>query len=109
LGQYGLKLLRLFAGCPVIVVDVAPDKLRLARELGASHALDGTDPQLAAHINDLTGGRGVSASFDFVGTDATLALAASVTRALGKISQLGLAGGTARMKVLENTRFEVQF
>ena len=109
LGQYGLKLLRLLAGCPVIVVDVSADKLRLARELGASHAIDGKDANVATQIQDLTGGRGVNAAFDFVGSDATLALAVAATRSLGKVSQIGLAGGTARMKVLENTRFEVQF
>jgi propanol-preferring alcohol dehydrogenase len=37
LGQYGLKLLRLLAGCPVIVVDVAGEKLHRALELGAAH------------------------------------------------------------------------
>jgi propanol-preferring alcohol dehydrogenase len=109
LGQYGLKLLRLLAGCPVIVVDTAEDKLRLAHELGAAHALDGKDPGLAAKIRDLTLGHGVGAAFDFVGTDATLALAVRATRSLGKVSQVGLAGGTARMKVLDNTRFEVLF
>jgi propanol-preferring alcohol dehydrogenase len=109
LGQYGLKLLKLLAGCPVIVVDVQDQKLRLARELGAAHTLNGTDPEVSAKIRDLTGGHGVNASFDFVGTDATLALAVGATRSLGKVSQIGLAGGTTRMKVLENTRFEVQF
>jgi len=109
LGQYGVKLLRLLAGAPVIVVDVSEDKLRLARELGAAHALNGTDPRVAEALRDLTGGRGVSAAFDFVGSDATLALAVGATRALGKVSQIGLAGGAARLKVLENTRFEVQF
>lgn len=109
LGQYGLELLRLLSGCPVIVVDVSADKLRLARELGASHAINGKDADLATQIQDLTGGRGVSAAFDFVGSDATLALAVAATRSLGKVSQIGLAGGAARMKVLENTRFEVQF
>ena len=109
LGQYGLKLLDLMASCPVIVVDVAPDKLTMARTLGAAHSLNGKDPQVAAQIVDLTKGRGVNAAFDFVGTDATLALAVGATRALGKVSQIGLAGGAARMKVLENTRFEVQF
>lgn len=54
-------------------------------------------------------GRGVNATFDFVGSDATLALSVASTRSLGKVSQIGLAGGAARMKVLENTRFEVQF
>jgi propanol-preferring alcohol dehydrogenase len=109
LGQYGLKLLRLMAACPVIVVDVSADKLRLAQELGAAHVLDGRSPRVADELRDLTRGRGVSAAFDFVGTDATLALASGATRALGKVSQIGLGGGTARLKVLENTRFEVQF
>jgi propanol-preferring alcohol dehydrogenase len=109
LGQYGFKLLHMLAGCPVIVVDVDERKLALARDMGAAHALNGKDPDVAARIRDLTGGHGVSASFDFVGSDATLALAVGATRALGKVSQIGLAGGAARMKVLENTRFEVQF
>ena len=64
---------------------------------------------MAASIREITGGHGVSASFDFVGTDTTLALAVGATRSLGKVSQFGLAGGAARMKVLENTRFEVLF
>jgi propanol-preferring alcohol dehydrogenase len=109
LGQYGLKLLKILAGCPVIVVDVSPAKLSMARELGAVHALSGTDPDVAGQIRELTGGKGVNAAFDFVGTEGTLGLAVSSTRALGKVTQIGLAGGTARMKVLENTRFEVLF
>lgn len=41
LGQYGLKLLKLLAGCPIIVVDIHEQKLRLARELGATHTFNG--------------------------------------------------------------------
>ena len=67
------------------------------------------DGDLAAKICDVTSGQGVNASFDFVGSEATLALAIGATRSLGKVSQIGLAGGAARMKVLENSRFEVQF
>jgi propanol-preferring alcohol dehydrogenase len=109
LGQYGMKILRLLSGARVIAVDVSPAKLRMAEELGASHALNGRDPELAAKIRDLTRGRGVSAAFDFVGSETTLALAVASTRSLGKVSQIGLAGGAARMKVLENTKFEVLF
>jgi propanol-preferring alcohol dehydrogenase len=54
-------------------------------------------------------GHGVCAAFDFVGTDATLDLAIRSTRTLGKVSQVGLAGGTARLKVLDTSRFEVLF
>ncbi len=109
LGQYGLKLLHLLGGAPVIVVDVSEEKLRLARELGAAHVINGGDPRAADAIRELTGGRGVSAAFDFVGTEGTLSMAVSATRSLGKVSHIGLAGGTARLKVLENTRFEVLF
>jgi propanol-preferring alcohol dehydrogenase len=109
LGQYGLKLLRLLAGSPVIAVDRDARKRALAHQLGAAHVLDAQDPKLAEAIRDLTKGRGVCASFDFVGTEETLALCVGATRSLGKVSQVGLAGGTARLKVLENSRFEVQF
>lgn len=109
LGEYGLKLLRLLSGCPIIAVDVAEPKLALARELGAAVALNGRSPDVGAQIKEITHGRGVAAAFDFAGSDGTLALAISSTRALGKVTQIGLAGGTARLKVLETSAFEVLF
>lgn len=109
LGTYGLKLLQILTGSDIIVVDVTERKLEVARELDATHVLDGRESGLADRVKDLTGGRGVSAAFDFVGSDATLELAVRSTRSLGKVSQIGLAGGTAHLKVLENSRFEVLF
>jgi propanol-preferring alcohol dehydrogenase len=109
LGQYGVKLLTILSGCPIIVVDVSDAKMRLAREMGAAHVIDGKRQDAAAEIRDLTHGRGVSASFDFVGSDATLDLAVRSTRSLGKVTQIGLAGGSARLKPLDTSRFEVQY
>ena len=109
LGQYGLELLRLLSGAPIIAVDTSPQKRRRAAELGADHVLDGLDPELARQIADLTRGQGVCAAFDFVGSEGTLATAIGATRALGKVFQIGLAGGTARLKALESSRFEVAF
>ena len=108
LGQYGIKLLRLLTGCAIIAVDTSEAKRRTAKDLGAAHALDGNDKDVAAKILELSGG-GVAAAFDFVGSDATLALAIGTTRTLGKVSQIGLAGGAANLKVLQNARFEVSF
>lgn len=109
LGQYGLKLLRLLTGCPIIAVDVSEEKLKRARDLGADVVLDVRAADIAAQVRDLTHGHGVAAAFDFVGSDATLSLAIGTTRALGKVTQVGLAGGTARLKVLDNAAFEVTF
>jgi propanol-preferring alcohol dehydrogenase len=109
LGQYGLELLHLFSGAPVIVVDASPAKLALARKLGAAHVVDAREPELIKWITSLTDGKRVSAAFDFVGNDDTLSLALASTRTGGKVTQIGLAGGTTRMRVLENVGFEVTF
>lgn len=110
LGQYGVKLLRLLFGGGIIAVDINPERLERAKAYGADHTLnpkEGAD--LAGRILELTGGLGVVAAFDFVGSEETLALAIGVTATGGKVTQLGLAGGAARLKVLENSRFEVLF
>ncbi len=109
LGQYGIKLIRLLSGAPIIAVDTSPKKRELALALGADHVLDGKDPELVAKITELSRGTGVSAAFDFVGAETTLATAVAATRTLGKVFQLGLAGGAARLEVLKNSRFEVGF
>jgi len=108
LGQYGIKLLKLLAGVPVIAVDIDEAKRAIARECGADHVLDGRDPEVLAQVQSLSNG-GVTAAFDFVGADATLELALAATRARGKVSQIGLAGGTAKLRVLQTVAFEVVF
>lgn len=109
LGQFGIKLIRLLSGAPIIAVDVSEEKLQIAKELGASFTLDARDPDITDRIIEIGGGTGVTAAFDFVGSDATLALAFATTRAGGKVTQIGLAGGTAPLKLFENLPFEVVF
>jgi propanol-preferring alcohol dehydrogenase len=48
----------------------------------------------AAEVRKATGGRGADLVLDFVGADATLALAASTVRSLGDLTIVGIAGGT---------------
>jgi aryl-alcohol dehydrogenase len=57
----------------IIVTDVVPSRLDLARELGATHAFDGRDPELLAQVQALTGG-GVNYALDTAGTVATAQL-----------------------------------
>ncbi|HUF27026.1 MAG TPA: NAD(P)-dependent alcohol dehydrogenase [Gemmatimonadaceae bacterium] len=109
LGQYGIKLLRILSGCEVIAVDVSSGKLATAVQYGATDVVDGRGDRVAEEVMELTNGAGVCASFDFVGSDQTLDLAVRSTRTLGKVVQLGLAGGSARLKVLDNAKFEVRF
>ncbi len=110
LGQYGVKLLRILSGARIIAVDIDDRKLELAKQAGADLTFNARHhPELAKELLDLTRGEGIMASFDFVGSDETLALCISTCASHGKVTQLGLMGGTARLKVMENSRFEVLF
>ncbi|HET9200335.1 MAG TPA: NAD(P)-dependent alcohol dehydrogenase [Dehalococcoidia bacterium] len=108
LGQYCVKLLRILTGAEIIAVDVSQARLELAKELGAAAALLAPGEELSREIREMTHG-GVGAAFDIVGSESSLALALSATRAGGKVTQLGLAGGTARLKVMETNPWEVTF
>ncbi|MHB1523884.1 MAG: alcohol dehydrogenase catalytic domain-containing protein [Candidatus Dormibacteria bacterium] len=79
------------AGASLIVaVDQRPFRLELARELGASHAVDTlTTPDLANTLRDITDG-GCDAILDTTGSG-ELQLAA--VHALAALGQLGIAGG----------------
>lgn len=110
LGQFGIRLLRALSGVRVAAVDIDDAKLEQARASGAEQTFNSRrQPDVARAILDLTGGAGVLAAFDFVGSAATLELAVSTTASGGKVTQLGLAGGAACIQVLKNSRFEVAF
>jgi propanol-preferring alcohol dehydrogenase len=93
LGQYAIQLLRELTGAVTVAVDVVPERLERARELGAVAGVPaGSDAAQA--LADLTHGEGAQAVLDFVGTDESLALAARAVGRRGVIALLGLAGGT---------------
>jgi propanol-preferring alcohol dehydrogenase len=94
LGGFAVQFLRQLAGCRIVAVDVSPTKLARARELGADLALAADDVDAAA-VRDLTAGLGADAVLDFVGVDATMALALRSARVGGTIAIVGAAGGTA--------------
>lgn len=95
LGYYALQFVRELTGARIIAVDTSEKRLATAKQLGASDLVV-SDKDAADNIMALTNNRGVHAVFDFVGIDATLALCAKITRALGIITINGLGGGTLK-------------
>ncbi|ADO69930.1 NAD(P)-dependent alcohol dehydrogenase [Stigmatella aurantiaca] len=92
LGQMALQLLSALSPTRVIAVDASPEKLARARELGVPDAVL-ADTQTAAHLRELTHGRGAELVLDLVGTNETLALAAQALRPRGQLTLVGLSGG----------------
>jgi propanol-preferring alcohol dehydrogenase len=96
LGSYAVQYLRRLSGARVIAVDVIPQRLDLARELGAHEAFM-SDDTTAAQVRELTGGKGATAVFDFVGDDVTMAMSLACAANLGTVAIVGAGGGTAKV------------
>ncbi len=69
-GRVGLVITDLLCGSfasEVIVVDVEPSKLEIAKGLGASHVINSRDEDPVAGVLELTGGEGADRVFEAVG------------------------------------------
>lgn len=68
------------APASLIAVDLLENRLKLAKELGATHTLNAKDPDLVEQIQQITGGRGVDIAFEVTGNAAAAELAAKALR-----------------------------
>lgn len=93
-GGVGLNVVQgaRLAGCETIVaLDTRAEPLRLAREFGATDALDASGEKVAERLRELTDGRGADYVFDTVGAPATLTQALGLARKGGTVVVTGLA------------------
>jgi len=93
LGHMAIQLLAALAPARIVAVDLAPEKLALAQEAGASATVQSGEDAVA-QIRAATEGRGAELVLDLVGAGETLALGAQVARAEGDLTLVGIAGGT---------------
>ena len=72
-GSVGLAALMAakIAGCSTIIgIDAVPNKLDMAKELGATNVIDtGESPDVASAVNEITGGRGLDFTFETAGAE----------------------------------------
>ncbi len=78
------------AGCePIIAVDIHPNRLALARSLGATHIADPANCDPVAEIRSVTGGPGVRASLEAAGSPQALRQAVDCLQSLGTCCLVG--------------------
>ncbi len=86
-------------GARVICVDIVPEKLALAEQLGAEATFDARDGDAAAWIREATQG-GAHVSVEALGIPQTVNASLECLRPLGRHIQVGMpVGHTARMEV----------
>ncbi|MBI3948775.1 MAG: zinc-binding dehydrogenase [Armatimonadetes bacterium] len=79
----------LTGACPVVAVDILDAKLAVARELGATHAVNAGEPGAGEAICEITGG-GAHHALEAAGSDKALSFAYAVTRRGGTTVTIGL-------------------
>ena len=55
-------------GARVVGMDLQPERLRLARAMGAERVINVADQDVVAELMEMTGGRGLDAAADYSGS-----------------------------------------
>lgn len=96
LGGFVVQLLRALADVRVVAVDPNPARRDRALDLGAHEVVDGVDEDTLTRLRAVVGRDPVDGVVDLVGTDATIALSASLVAPAGSMAVVGAGGGTLR-------------
>ena len=89
IGLFVIQALRWAGATRIIAVDLADNRLALARELGATYTLRSDLVDVPAEVARLTGGHGADVALEVVGVSATLNLAIASVRRGGSVVLVG--------------------
>jgi aryl-alcohol dehydrogenase len=89
-GLAAVMAARVAGATTIIAIDLHPARLALARELGATHAIDGKAGDVAQQILSLTGG--LEYAFDTTGIPAVITGAITALRPLGVCGLVAVRG-----------------
>lgn len=82
----------------IVAIDILPEKLAFARQLGATLTFDAREQRVAEAVREATRG-GVDFAFELAGSAAALELAWAITRRGGTTITAGLPHPSARLPV----------
>jgi aryl-alcohol dehydrogenase len=101
-GAVGLSAVMAAALTPavrIIAVDVLPERLALARELGATDTIDGREVDLVALLAEMTGGLGVDAVVETSGVVSVLHQAIRAVTSGGTVAVVGAPAMGTKLEI----------
>jgi threonine dehydrogenase-like Zn-dependent dehydrogenase len=97
IGLLVVQALRALGTGRVIAVDIADDRLNLARTMGAEVALNAASGNVAQQVRDVTDSEGADAVFEVVGGTETLQTAIDAVRKGGNVTLVGNVSPTVEL------------
>ena len=94
-GPVGLATLlaaQLYSPAELIMVDLDDNRLRIAREFGATQVVNSADGKAVEHIMALTLGAGVDVAIEAVGLPATFDICQAILAPGGRMANVGVHG-----------------
>ncbi|TDE33837.1 NAD(P)-dependent alcohol dehydrogenase [Actinomadura sp. 6K520] len=89
-GLAAVMAARVAGATTIVAVDLHESRLDLARELGATHVLNGADEDIAGQIRAISGGEGVQYSFDTTAVPEVVSTAVASLRTTGVCGLVGV-------------------
>jgi alcohol dehydrogenase len=88
---------RLMGATTIIAVERVPERMEVARKMGADHVIDFSKTDPVAEIMKITEGRGVDVAIEALGTQQTFEACLRVLKPGGTLSSLGVYSGDLKI------------
>ena len=92
IGLAALLTAQFYSPAQIIMIDLDDSRLDIARQFGATEAINSADGKAAERVKALTDGRGVDTVIEAVGVPATFALCQDLVAPGGVIANVGVHG-----------------
>jgi alcohol dehydrogenase len=94
-GPVGLSALlttQFYAPANIIVIDLDDNRLKVARQFGATAVINSTDGKAVEKVMSMTSGKGVDVAIEAVGMGATFGICQDIVGVGGHIANIGVHG-----------------
>ena len=99
IGLSALQGARIAGAGRIFAVDITPEKLELAKILGATDIINGAETDVIAHVKEATGGQMADYAFECIGLKQTAEQAWSVTGIRGTTVIVGMMPFDAKVEI----------
>jgi alcohol dehydrogenase len=99
IGLAALLTAQFYSPAEIIMVDLDANRLKVARDFGATKLVDSSDGKGVDTVMALTGGLGVDVAIEAVGVPATFDICQSIVAAGGRIANIGVHGKPVQLQL----------
>ena len=92
IGLAALLTAQLYSPAEIIMIDLDDNRLKIAKQFGATQIINSKDGKAAEQVKKLTDGRGVDTAIEAVGIAATFELCQDLVAPGGIIANIGVHG-----------------